>query len=116
MKGGNIFDGAAPPRSGERFDRLLTLRNLVVERIVSSEAIERIEYRQDQHEWVVLLKGEARVDVDGREVSLKSGDYLFLEAGTPHTVLQTSEGAVWLGIHLHSDDAAAPADQPDGDR
>ena len=115
MKAGNIFEGAAPPGSGERFDRLLTLGNLVVERIVSSEAIERIEYRQTQHEWVVLLKGEARIDVAGTDVSMKSGDYLFLEAETPHTVLQVSEGAVWLGIHLHPEGASPSPGVPSED-
>ena len=27
--------------------------------------------------------------------------HLFLPAQTPHTVLQVSDGALWLAIHLH---------------
>lgn len=38
---------------------------------------------------------------EGASVSLKSGDHLFLPAGTPHTVTQVSDGAIWLAVHLH---------------
>ena len=101
MRIGNLFAEAAPPPAGERFEELLRHRNLVVERIVSSEDITPCEYIQSQDEWVVLLKGEAVLVVAGETMTLKAGDYLFLPAGTPHTVQRTSEGALWLAIHLH---------------
>ena len=47
------------------------------------------------------LEGE-RFDVLLRHnVALTSGDHLFLPAQTPHTVLQVSDGALWLAVHLH---------------
>jgi cupin 2 domain-containing protein len=97
----NIFRDAVPPSEGERFDTILQHRNLLVERIVSSAAITPVEYVQPQDEWVVLLSGEARLLVGGDSVSLKSGDHLFLPAGTPHSVEQVSDGAIWLAVHLH---------------
>jgi cupin 2 domain-containing protein len=98
---GNLYEDALPPAKGERFDTLLSHQGLVIERIVSTSKIASKEYLQEQDEWVVLLTGDALLDVAGRKVPLRAGDYLFLPAHTPHTVLQVSDGALWLAVHLH---------------
>lgn len=97
---GNLFRDAAPPAVGERFEELLRCRNVVVERIASSAAVEPTRYEQEQDEWVVLLRGGAALEVDGVVHELGVGDYLFLAAGTPHTVLRTSGDALWLAVHI----------------
>ncbi|KGM41709.1 cupin [Aquabacterium sp. NJ1] len=97
----NLFADAQPPSTGERFDTLVQQGNVVIERIVSSTDITPTEYIQEQDEWVILLTGEARLDVAGEPVSLKAGDHLFLPAHTPHTVTQVSAGATWLAVHIH---------------
>jgi cupin 2 domain-containing protein len=102
MNAGNLFENCSPPGAGERFDILLAHRNLVVERIVSSAKIAPVEYAQSQDEWVVLVRGEAHLEVAGKAVVMKSGDYLFLPAGTAHIVKSASEGALWLAVHLHA--------------
>lgn len=38
-----------------------------------------------------------------RDAEPPPGDCLFLPAGTPHTVTQVSEGALWLAVHLGPD-------------
>ena len=101
----NLFADAAPPPTGERFDTLFSHKNLVVERIVSSATLTPQEYVQRQDEWVLLVQGEALLRVGGESVALKSGDYLFLPAGVPHTVERTSAGAMWLAVHLHPEQA-----------
>lgn len=98
---GNLFADAAAPASGERFDTLLAHRGLLVERIVSSSRTPPQTYTQPQDEWVVLLQGQAELDVAGQAVALGPGDHLFLPSGTPHTVKRVSQGALWLAIHLH---------------
>ncbi|MGO4380648.1 cupin domain-containing protein [Pseudoduganella sp. RAF53_2] len=95
----NFFAGATPPAEGERFDTLLSHGGLRIERIVSTCRIESQLYVQEEDEWVILLQGEALLDVDGAEVPLKSGDYLFLPARTPHSVQRVSDGALWLAVH-----------------
>jgi cupin 2 domain-containing protein len=120
---GNLFADAAPPLEGERFETLLSHRNLVIERIVSSDAITPTVSVQLQAEWVVLVCGEAVLEVGGDQIRLESGDHLFLPAGSPHTVHHVSQGAIWLAVHLHPDtemtrdvsrtDASA-ADHPPG--
>lgn len=110
MQIGNLFSDTTIPFTGERFDTLLSHRNLLIERIVSSARTAPGEYVQTQDEWVVLLKGEAVLEVAGRRIELRSGDYLFLPSGTPHTVASVSEGALWLAIHLHATQAAAQSE------
>jgi len=101
MSTGNLFADAAPPERGERFETLLRRGQVEIERIVSSGAVEPTRYEQSQDEWVVLLRGSARLEVDGEPVTLARGDYLFLPSGTPHTVLRTSADAIWLAVHMH---------------
>ena len=84
-------------------DTLMTRGNLTIERIVSSAAITPREYLQAQDEWVVLLRGDANLEVAGASVELKAGDYVFLPAGVPHTVQRASAGALWLAVHHSSD-------------
>jgi cupin 2 domain-containing protein len=98
---GNLFADASPPAEGERFETLLSHRNLVVERIVSSEAITPAVSVQSQDEWVVLVAGEAVLEVQGETLSMGAGDYVFLPGGCPHVVRQVSQGAIWLAVHLH---------------
>ena len=101
MRTGNLFVAADTPAKGERFEELLNHKNLVIERIVSSAAITPSEYVQGQDEWVAMILGEATLEVAGTLFELHSGDYLFLPAGTPHTVQRVSDGAIWLAVHLH---------------
>lgn len=102
MKPGNVFEDASPPGAGERFDELLRHRNLVVERIVSSANITPSVCVQSQDEWVVLIRGEAEIEVAGEAVVLKCGDHMFLPSGTTHIVKSASAGALWLAVHLHA--------------
>jgi len=101
MRTGNLFADAEPPRQGERFETLLSHRNLAIERIVSSATITPYEYVQTQDEWVVLIRGQAMLTVNGESLQLDAGDHVFLPAGTAHKVEHASEGALWLAVHLH---------------
>jgi cupin 2 domain-containing protein len=96
---GNLFATAAPA-TGERFDPLVRFGNTAVERIVSSAEPESDVYDQTQDEWVVLLTGQARLEVEGESIELSAGDYLSLPAHTRHRVLFTSPGAIWLAVHV----------------
>lgn len=108
----NLFTNAVPPRAGERFETLLRHRNLVIERIVSSSSITPQAYVQTQDEWVLLMQGEASLNIAGKPVTLAAGDHLFLPAGLPHRVERASEGALWLAVHLHPEQPAAPDATP----
>jgi cupin 2 domain-containing protein len=93
------------PATGERFERLLAHRNLVVEQILSGRGAAPHTYVQDQDEWVLVLAGRAEMEVGGEQVTLGPDDWAFLPAGVPHTVLKSAPGTSWLAVHLHPDAA-----------
>jgi cupin 2 domain-containing protein len=96
---------------GEVFQALLECRNVRIERIVSAPLSEDradiTRYDQPQDEWVLLLDGEAVLELDGRRVGLAKGQHLFIPARTPHRVLSTSEEprCLWLAVHIDTDPA-----------
>ena len=92
-------DGS-PPRHGERFETLVRTAQVHIERIVSSERPDPVPYCQDHDELAVVLRGGARMEVAGHPVRLAAGDAVWLPAGTPHRVLATDRGTVWLAVHV----------------
>jgi cupin 2 domain-containing protein len=100
---GRLEGRAAAPASGEVVRRLLAVRNLVVEEILSGRLDRPVDYVQDEDEWVALLEGRARLEVEGRTLELGPGDWLFLPSGLRHTLLETEPGTTWLAVHLHRD-------------
>lgn len=88
------------PAAGERFEQILSHRNLLVEQILSGRVEGTEPVVQDQDEWVVVLAGAAAVDVDGESVDLAAGDWVFLPSRVPHTVVRAEPGTSWLAVHL----------------
>ena len=88
---------------GEDFQEILKCRNVKIERIVSSSQPESITYNQQQDEWVLLLQGEATLEMNGKIINLQKGDYLFIPTQTPHRVVKTSTQpcCIWLAIHIY---------------
>ena len=95
----NIYDYITP-KSGETFSTLLEHKNIKINRIVSSDNIEDTEYLQKEDEWLVLLEGEAILLLNNEEKKLTKGDTLFIPSKTPHRVLSTKSGTVWLTVHI----------------
>jgi cupin 2 domain-containing protein len=88
------------PHSGEHVERLLELHGVVVEQILSGTLEAPVDYREEHDEWVALLEGRASLVVDGENVELNSGDWLFLPARVEHTLVTTAPGSSWLAIHV----------------
>ena len=87
----------------ELFETLVKTGTVHIERIVSRGHTSPEEgwYDQDQNEFVLLLKGAARLEFeDGRAIGLEAGDYLEIAAHQRHRVAWTdSEGeTVWLAV------------------
>lgn len=96
----SLFHDSSVALSAERIDVLAEMSNVTIERIVSSGTQPPAAYLQDHDEWVLLVRGEAEMTVDGERVLLRAGDTLQLPARVPHEVLKTSEQAVWLAVHI----------------
>jgi len=99
----NLLTDLPPEIPEELVDVLVQSTNVRIERIVSTGhcSPDDFWYDQDEHEWVVVLKGEGRlVFEDAEEVSLKAGDHAMIAAHRKHRVEWTSpdEPTVWLAV------------------
>jgi cupin 2 domain-containing protein len=103
---GNLFANVPAGAEGERFDGLLTLPGLKIERIVSTGQSSPLGFWYDQGwtEWVLLLSGAAVVEFEGEAVprELVPGSYLRIPPNCRHRVAWTSldEPTVWLAVHV----------------
>jgi cupin 2 domain-containing protein len=89
----------------ELVETLLESNSVKIERIVSHGHTSPADFWYDQelHEWVVLLKGKARLLFDGevKPVELGPGDHINIPAYCRHRVEWTTpeEPTVWLAVH-----------------
>ena len=95
----NIYDYLTP-QSGETFTTLLKHKNIKINRIVSSDDLDAKVYIQEEEEWLVVLEGQATLLLNDEKKTLLKGDTLFIPSKTPHRVLSTQNGTVWLTVHI----------------
>ena len=87
----------------EMVDVLVSDGDLRIERIVSTgqASPEGFWYDQEEHEWVLLLEGSARLMyADGRRLTLEVGDHVMIPAHERHRVDWTDPDrpTVWLAV------------------
>ena len=75
-----------------------------IERIISTgqKSPESGWYDQDDNEWVMVLKGAARLSFDDRtSVHLREGDFINIPAHKRHRVDWTDpdKETIWLAVH-----------------
>lgn len=100
----NLFDDLPVEAEQEIFTDLLLRSGVRIERIISTgqSTPENAPYEQDHDEWVLLLKGEAALWIEGQaNRTLRPGDHVLIPAHAKHRVLWTdSDATVWLAVHL----------------
>lgn len=99
----NLFANLPPQLPEELATVLAENKHVRIERIVSTghSSPEDFWYDQDEHEWVIVLKGEAKLKfADGKTVSMMPGDFLQIPAHRRHRVQWTTpnETTVWLAV------------------
>ena len=99
----NLFADLPRLLPDELFTTLLEAANVRIERIVSHghASPEGFWYDQDQHEWVVVLKGAARLRFEDGTVEMKPGDFVNIPAHKKHRVEWTTpdEPTIWLAVY-----------------
>lgn len=100
----------APPRGttpqAERVDQLLATDGLRIERIESQGHRAPVDpegwFDQDEDEWVMVLTGSGRLLIEGEaeQITLESGDAVWLPAHTRHRVTWTDpdQPTVWVAV------------------
>jgi cupin 2 domain-containing protein len=98
----NIFDELPQHLPNELVQTLIRAADVRVERIISHGHASPADfwYDQPQHEWVIVLKGAARLQFEDAMVEMKPGDYINIPACKKHRVDWTTpdEPTVWLGV------------------
>jgi cupin 2 domain-containing protein len=99
----NIFEDIPANSPEELFATLLDADGVRVERIVSRghASPDGFWYDQDRHEWVMVLKGAARLQFAEETVEMRPGDCVNIPAHRKHRVEWTTpdEPTVWLAVH-----------------
>ncbi len=104
----NLFDYELPEEDSENFVTLLQNPNAVIKRIVSNTLKTPQEFLdKTKDEWVVVLKGCAKLEINGIVHKLKAGDSLFIPANTKHTLLKTKKVVVWLAVYINNEEGCA---------
>ena len=100
----NIFSRIPQQLPDELVEVVLTNQHLRLERIISKghASPEGFWYDQDEHEWVLLLQGEAILMLEDsiEPIKLTSGMYINLPAHVKHRVEWTSPEVetIWLAL------------------
>jgi len=98
----NIFEQIVVDKEEEKFFEIFKNETIKVEKIVSNgqKSPENFWYEQEQSEFILLLEGFAILEFENREVELKKGDCLNIEAMKKHRVKFTSqdEPTIWFAV------------------
>ncbi|AJI55050.1 mannose-6-phosphate isomerase family protein [Francisella philomiragia] len=98
----NLFDVIPSTSNNEIFVDLLKSDNIHIEMIISYGQVTPIDepYIQSHDEWVVVLKGMAKLRLDNNDYILDEGEHLFIPKNTKHWVTYTENPTIWLALHL----------------
>ncbi|WP_146578757.1 cupin domain-containing protein [Neorhodopirellula pilleata] len=105
----NLFDDLSNMLPEELVTVLAENQHVRIERIVSTGhgSPEGFWYDQDEAEWVVVLKGEAklRFEDDDEPATMRPGDHVLIPAHRKHRVEWTTpnEPTVWLAVFMGDD-------------
>ena len=100
----NLFSDIPENLPNELCERLVETSSVRIERIVSTghSSADGFWYDQEEAEWVVVLKGEAKLLFEGDDepIHMRSGDQINIPAHRKHRVEWTSpnEPTVWLAV------------------
>ncbi len=98
----NLFDSLPTSIPDELIQVIAGNHHVRIERIVSHGHVspDGFWYDQDENEWVIVLKGAARLRFDDRSVDLKPGDFVNIPAHKKHRVEWTTsdEPTIWLAV------------------
>ena len=97
----NLFDIENLPNiDNELFYNILNKNNITIKKIISNTLKTPQTFCSKKDEFVVLLKGCAKIEINNDIKKLKSGDTLFIPKNTTHTLLKTKKIAIWLAIYF----------------
>lgn len=98
----NVFENIIIDKNKEQFFDLLKDDKIKIEKIVSNGQSSSVNfwYEQKENEFVLILKGNAILEYEDKDIELKEGDYINIKAFTKHRVKYTNkdEPTIWLAV------------------
>lgn len=98
----NLLTGVPTSIPDEIFETIISKSNIKIERIISKghKSEPNFWYDQDKSEWILILKGEARLQFEDKSIYLTSGDYLNIAPHQKHRIDWTTpeEETIWLAV------------------
>ena len=99
----NLFNNLPRHLPEEVTETLAKSQHVRIERIVSTGQAgpDGFWYDQPEHEWVVVLQGEAVLEFENHSQRLSPGDHVLIPPQQKHRVASTSdqEPTVWLAVY-----------------
>jgi cupin 2 domain-containing protein len=99
----NLFNDLPSQLPEELSRSLLETKSVRIERIVSHghASPQDFWYDQQHHEWVLLIRGAARLRFEDAVIELRPGDFVNIPAQKRHRVKSTTpnEPTIWLAVH-----------------
>ena len=98
----NLFADMPTNLPEEVIESLVVSEHVRIEHIISTgqSSPPGFWYDQQEHEWVVVLRGEAELEFEIETRRLLPGDYVLIPPHQKHRVASTSEHepTVWLAV------------------
>jgi cupin 2 domain-containing protein len=98
----NLFSDLPKSLPNELIEVLAGNQHVRIERIVSHghTSPEGFWYDQEEHEWVLVLRGEAKLQFEDGMIEMKVGDRINIPAHQKHRVELTTpdEPTIWLAV------------------
>ena len=99
----SLFTHLEPEAAEETFTTLFEKAGVKIERIAShgQASPEGFWYDQPGDEWVMVVRGEAVLEVQDQEpLTMRSGDHVLIPRHVRHRVAKTTSGTLWLAVHV----------------
>ena len=96
----NFFEYSLPKLDNEEFTTLLEHKNVKISRIVSNTLKTEQVFCSDKDEWVIVIQGCAKLEIDNQTHKLVKGQSLFIPANTEHKLLKTKKVVIWLAVYI----------------
>jgi cupin 2 domain-containing protein len=107
MQPRNIFSDIPDNIPEEIFETIISSETISIERIISKShrSPEGFWYDQEKNEWVILIKGAARIRFENQEepIHLKPGDHIHIPAHCRHRVEWTDPdcATTWIAVFFN---------------
>ena len=103
----NLFENVPDSIPSELIQLLAANGHVRIERIVSRghASPDGFWYDQGEEEWVIVLKGAARLQFEDTVVDMRPGDFVNIPAHKKHRVDWTTpdEPTIWLAVFFSSE-------------